>query len=350
MHDGLIKNTSTLFSTDLFTEYCLQYSLFQNHQGLGDILNMGGLGSHYASVQHLSNANQAAMAAMQQPINKNNSSTYSQMSKLQNMHSNVQNANSMMGTQVASLAAQEFYRLNQNILNQLTNPSYSSVFPPISPCTSNASQLQSKGFVFANQNAAGFNNNNLTSDVKSAANNEDKGKNDVLLHQTKNTAKSAISDTLSKSKTDHATDDSKQDENSNSCEGSQFIKPLSQVGTLTTMDAEGKVKVIVPVTCNEQLIVPTMMGRKSTSFSELSGSASTESSTKNITTTKESKEKKSSIPSLVTLKVTDESGTITRRLPATPSFITRTTSEKVPNRSQIMSHVQRTQWARHTTK
>uniref|UniRef100_A0A8D8G000 Capon-like protein n=2 Tax=Culex pipiens TaxID=7175 RepID=A0A8D8G000_CULPI len=310
---------------------------------------MGGLGSHYASVQHLNNANQAAMAAMQQPINKNNSSTYSQMSKLQNMHSNVQNANNMMGTQVSSLAAQEFYRLNQNILNQLTNPSYSSVFPSISPCASNASQLQSKGFVFANQNAAGFNNNILTSDVKPAANNEDKGKHEVLQHQTKHTAKSAISDTLSKSKTDHAIEDSKQDENSNS-EGSQFIKPLSQVGTLTTMDAEGKVKVIVPVTCNEQLIVPTMMGRKSTSFSEISGSASTESSTKNITTTKESKEKKSSIPSLVTLKVTDESGTITRRLPATPSFITRTTSEKVPNRSQIMSQVQRTQWARHTTK
>ncbi|XP_039448972.1 capon-like protein isoform X3 [Culex pipiens pallens] len=324
-----------------------QYSLFQNHQGLGDIINMGGLGSHYASVQHLNNANQAAMAAMQQPINKNNSSTYSQMSKLQNMHSNVQNSNNMMGTQVSSLAAQEFYRLNQNILNQLTNPSYTSVFPSISPCSSNASQLQSKGFVFANQNAAGFNNNILTSDVKSAANNEDKGKNEVLLNQTKHTAKSAISDTLSKSKTDHAIEDSKQDENSNS-EGSQFIKPLSQVGTLTTMDAEGKVKVIVPVTCNEQLIVPTMMGRKSTSFSEIS--ASTESSTKNMTTTKESKEKKSSIPSLVTLKVTDESGTITRRLPATPSFITRTTSEKVPNRSQIMSQVQRTQWARHTTK
>lgn len=310
---------------------------------------MGGLGSHYASVQHLNNANQAAMAAMQQPINKNNSSTYSQMSKLQNMHSNVQNANNMMGTQVSSLAAQEFYRLNQNILNQLTNPSYSSVFPSISPCAPNTSQLQSKGFVFANQNAAGFNNNILTSDVKPAANNEDKGKHEVLQHQTKHTAKSAISDTLSKSKTDHGIEHSKQDENSNS-EGSQFIKPLSQVGTLTTMDAEGKVKVIVPVTCNEQLIVPTMMGRKSTSFSEISGSASTESSTKNITTTKESKEKKSSIPSLVTLKVTDESGTITRRLPATPSFITRTTSEKVPNRSQIMSQVQRTQWARHTTK
>jgi hypothetical protein len=54
----------------------------------------------------------------------------------------------------------------------------------------------------------------------------------------------------------------------------------------------------------------------------------------------------------VTLKVTDEAGNVTnqRKLPAQPSFITRSTSEKVPNRSQMMSHVQRTQWARHTTK
>uniref|UniRef100_A0A1Q3FLJ3 Putative nitric oxide synthase-binding protein n=1 Tax=Culex tarsalis TaxID=7177 RepID=A0A1Q3FLJ3_CULTA len=327
-----------------------QYSLFQNHQGLGEILNMGGLGSHYASVEHFNSANHAAMAAMQQPINKNNPSTYSQMSKLQNINSNVQNSNNMMGSQVASLAAQEFYRYNQNILNQLTNPSYSSVYSSISPCTTNTNQLQTKGFVFANQNAAGFNNNSLSVEIKSAANNEDKSRIEVPLHQAKNTEQSAFSDTLSKSKKDRAKDDSNQNENSTSSEGSQFIKPLSQVGTLTTMDAEGKVKVIVPVNCNEQLIVPTKMGRKSTSFSEISGSASAESSTKNITITKESKEKKSSIPSLVTLKVTDESGTITRRLPATPSFITRTTSEKVPNRSQIMSQVQRTQWARHTTK
>ncbi|KAL9905326.1 capon-like protein isoform 3-T8 [Glossina fuscipes fuscipes] len=54
----------------------------------------------------------------------------------------------------------------------------------------------------------------------------------------------------------------------------------------------------------------------------------------------------------VMLRVTDESGNITnqRKISATPSYITRSTSEKVPNRSQIMSQVQRTAWARHTTK
>ncbi|EDW40884.1 GM25156 [Drosophila sechellia] len=49
------------------------------------------------------------------------------------------------------------------------------------------------------------------------------------------------------------------------------------------------------------------------------------------------------------LRVTDEAGH-QRKLSATPSFITRSTSEKVPNRSQMMSQVQRTTWARHTTK
>ncbi|XP_017138477.1 capon-like protein isoform X2 [Drosophila miranda] len=51
----------------------------------------------------------------------------------------------------------------------------------------------------------------------------------------------------------------------------------------------------------------------------------------------------------VQLRVTDEAGH-QRKLSATPSFITRSTSEKVPNRSQMMSQVQRTAWARHTTK
>lgn len=54
----------------------------------------------------------------------------------------------------------------------------------------------------------------------------------------------------------------------------------------------------------------------------------------------------------VMLQVTDESGNVTntRKMSATPSHITRTTSEKVPHRSQLMSEVQRTTWARHTTK
>lgn len=113
----------------------------------------------------------------------------------------------------------------------------------------------------------------------------------------------------------------------------QFIRPLSQVSTMTTMDNDGKVKVIVPVA--------TKAGDLRYDTSQASG-----------TQYKTKSDKKVTIPEFVTLKVTDESGNITntRKLSATPSYITRSTSEKVPNRSQIMSEVQRTTWARHTTK
>lgn len=56
-----------------------------------------------------------------------------------------------------------------------------------------------------------------------------------------------------------------------------------------------------------------------------------------------------------TLHITDECGNImnnSKRPPssATPSALMRTTSEKVSSRSQLMNEVQRTAWARHTTK
>lgn len=107
---------------------------------------------------------------------------------------------------------------------------------------------------------------------------------------------------------------------------SQFIRPLSQVGTMATMDQDGKVKVIVPVAGGGEMAKAEHYAKKA--------------------------DKHVTLPDFVTLRVTDETGNVTntRKISATPSFITRSTSEKVPNRSQIMSEVQRTAWARHTTK
>lgn len=82
---------------------------------------------------------------------------------------------------------------------------------------------------------------------------------------------------------------------------SQFIRPLSQVGTLTTTDSEGRVRVIVPVP----------------SGAEDAGEL------------------------LRAIRLRDEEYS---------RPIQRTVSEKVPNRSELMSQVQRTAWARHTTK
>ncbi|KAF5276477.1 hypothetical protein FQA39_LY06546 [Lamprigera yunnana] len=73
----------------------------------------------------------------------------------------------------------------------------------------------------------------------------------------------------------------------------QYIKPLSQLGTLTTTDVQGRVRVIVPIPSGSQ-----------------------EDDTGNL---------------LASLKLGDE---------FRPS-ITRSTSEKVPNRSELMSQVQR---------
>lgn len=83
-----------------------------------------------------------------------------------------------------------------------------------------------------------------------------------------------------------------------------FIKPLPQMGTLTTTDPDGNVRVIVPVPSNS---------------AEEAGNV------------------------LASLRLTDE-------MPLNGPGITRSTSERVPNRSGLMSQVQRTTWARHTTK
>lgn len=86
----------------------------------------------------------------------------------------------------------------------------------------------------------------------------------------------------------------------------QFIKPLSQIGTLTTTDIDGRVRVIVPVPSN-----------------------SNENSASNL---------------LANLRISDD-----MNKQFTGTGITRSTSEKVPNRSELMSQVQRQNWSRHTT-
>lgn len=155
------------------------------------------------------------------------------------------------------------------------------------------------------------------------------------------------------------------DANNNASEGGgALIRPISQVGTLTTMDAAGKLKVIVPVkhqgsilTTNDshaagtfQLTPVLKRPEKKVTLSSASPSCSS-SQTSSLRS-----DSNRSNPNMVTLKITDEEGHShspkrgQQPLSATPSFITRSTSEKVPNRSQMMQQVQRTAWARHTTK
>ncbi|XP_058456154.1 capon-like protein isoform X3 [Malaya genurostris] len=312
----------------------------QNHQhAISDFINLGALGQLFPTMQQIRNTN----TQMQQTMNNAAGVNCQMINKGQNTTSNLQTLNKHT---IAPLTARDIYKLNENILSQLANYSYNPIYPTLSSTNMNSSQHLLSNFMFTNQNATEFNN------IQSCLN-EKGGKVHNQVDQTCRDSTSRLSLAVDDSKiykNDRTTNEPNPNEKMMATECTQFIKPLSQVGTLTTMDAEGNVKVVVPVNPNDQLEIPTLMHRKSTSFSELSGHTSNESSNKNVSILRDSKELKSSIPSLVTLKVTDESGAVTRRLPATPSFITRSTSEKVPNRSQIMSQVQRTQWARHTTK
>uniref|UniRef100_A0AAG5D9I8 PID domain-containing protein n=1 Tax=Anopheles atroparvus TaxID=41427 RepID=A0AAG5D9I8_ANOAO len=323
-------------------------------------------------------------------------------------------------------AQQELYKLNQTLLSQLSGAAPlgggasafpGAFYPGAIPTTSMASTVPSsmQSYMFANPNAAGYAGllpSAISSSKPPSADSSSKnsptatssgsgrligggggGVGGFLTDtgQRSNrpsyaSSTSTLFDELRLARSlEKGMESLRIDDGSDG--SSQFIKPLSQVGTLTTIDTDGKVKVIVPMNHNEvagqqhtqqQLDIPASVpSRKSASFSELptsgaggsgasgsmggssgtSGTVSQEGSTRNVSILKDTTrgnyydKSKTSIPSLVTLKVTDESGTtVTRKLPATPSFITRSTSEKVPNRSQIMSQVQRTQWARHTTK
>lgn len=143
-----------------------------------------------------------------------------------------------------------------------------------------------------------------------------------------------------------------------------LIRPISQMGTLTTVDATGKLKVIVPVKSPGsdggaqpppfQLTPVLKRPEKKVTLSSASPSCSSQTSGSLRSDSNRSN------PNMVTLKITDEEGhshspkrsssQMPQPLSATPSFITRSTSEKVPNRSQMMQQVHRTTWARHTTK
>ncbi|XP_062710613.1 capon-like protein isoform X5 [Aedes albopictus] len=321
-----------------------QYPYFQNNQMLSDILSLGSLGHHYPSMHHFTKASQPTVTTLQQSLNNTTSGSYSTLNQLHNL----QSSPSMLGSTVGSLSTQELLKLNQNILSQITSSNISSMYPTMPTTNIGSNQQQANTFMYANQNAPGFSSHAIVTDGAKSPSANKTTHMDFQLNRTDQHVNPS-NDNIDR-KTDQIDAESQRDNQSFASEPTQFIKPLSQVGTLTTMDTDGKVKVIVPVNPNEQMEVAKTPTRKSASFMELSGSACNEGSSKNVSILKDSKEKQTSIPGLVTLKVTDESGTVTRRLPATPSFITRSTSEKVPNRSQIMSQVQRTQWARHTTK
>ncbi|PNF38859.1 hypothetical protein B7P43_G10202 [Cryptotermes secundus] len=118
-------------------------------------------------------------------------------------------------------------------------------------------------------------------------------------------------------------------------ERTQFIRPLSHSGS----DSGGRAEEA------PRLEPPPPGPNKRQQQNQDSGSAEISK--------KEQNQLASALSSMVSLRVSgSEESAASRRggLANGPPFITRSTSEKVPNRSELMSHVQRTAWARHTTK
>lgn len=114
----------------------------------------------------------------------------------------------------------------------------------------------------------------------------------------------------------------------------QFIRPLSHSGS----DSGGRSEEM------PQLDPPPSGSIKRQQQNQDSGSAQTSK--------KEQNQLAAALSSMVSLRVSGVEDGANKRggLANGPPFITRSTSEKVPNRSELMSQVQRTAWARHTTK
>lgn len=295
--------------------------------------------------------------------------TYSQLQKLAMPHQHQQ--------QQQQQAQHDLYQINQDILNRLksinlgyamqaaaaTSPLPTPVsapsFTPSPTATVGLPNFPSdSNFLFTNAAAQNLLNNNNSSNNNSNNNNNNAVASSPIgtLNRSSSTYStiSPIGDSF-----DRSLDNINMNNNINSSNESHFIKPLSQMGCHTTLDTEGKVKVLVPIDHSSsspydmraRSSEPQFDTRHSNS-GEAGGGATLQRPQQQqhvLTPILSRGEKKNHS---VTLKVTDEAGNVTnqRKLPAQPSFITRSTSEKVPNRSQMMSQVQRTQWARHTTK
>lgn len=251
-------------------------------------------------------------------------------------------------------AQQEILNMNQELLTRLQNLNLLG----ISPATAVNNNLPSYLFSGASAAAANAGGNATSAAVfqqagSSGSSAGQTNNNTNVLNTPTNAGSTNPSPMGTLSRKSYASSSSPVQDNNNMLEKDDFgmfIRPLSQVGTLTTIDGDGKVKVIVPMDRDRDR---DRDGRERDQRDVNANISSGSNQQRHGTPTK--REKKVSIPGIVT---TDERGTMRRMAStgsarsgsATPSFITRSSSEKVPSRSQMMSEMQRTQWARHTTK
>lgn len=174
----------------------------------------------------------------------------------------------------------------------------SNAFPNIPPLTNH----------YSNSDLASLLNHKLYKDMGSSTDELGNLAQAMSVGQSENSLYSTSQPTTSKDSSP---------EGFSSDEGMPFIMPLSHNCTLTATGEDGRVRLIVPVSPSEStsdVVEPQV---------EAPGSSGH------------------------TLKVPGQERPNSLLAPAAP--ITRTTSEKVPNRSEMMTAL-RSQWTRHTTK
>lgn len=345
---GMMSNGPILSSQH--PQHTQHHMMPKNIESSHDDINNNS--SKHNSIQFNHQFNNAGMSLNQQLANmnldnlhifQNTMQAYNQINKMTVPQSLQQDPN--------ILAQQELYNLNQELLNRLKNLNvgYSTATQmPTNNFGGFPNDPSSNTFIFSNSATQSFQNTNTGSPAQMMS---QKNPPPGDIHMTN----SPIG-TLNRSSSTYSTISPLDDnlclsfdrslDNINNNQETQFIKPISQAGVVPTLDTDGKIKVIVPVA--ERL----RRDNENHFFGDSGASGGQRFQQRIITPILSRTEKKVTLPGVVTLKVTDESGNVTnqRKLPAQPSFITRSTSEKVPNRSQMMSQVQRQQWARHTTK
>lgn len=179
----------------------------------------------------------------------------------------------------------------------------SNAFPNIPPLTNHYSNMNLSSILNCNRPASPRNRNGHSTDDSDLAHGS---QGQINLMQSQNSIFSLSTAPTSKDSTPDAF---------SSDDGVPFIMPLSHNATLKATGEDGRIRLIVPVSPSGSV---SDVVKLQTAQQDLSGH---------------------------TLRVPSND----RLLPTTQSVITRTTSEKVPNRSELMAAM-RSQWTRHTTK
>lgn len=284
--------------------YSSQQNLFQPTQGLSvQTQNLQGQSS-----QNLSQNIQPQAQSSQNLQNMTNQNMQSQSLQNQNLQSQSLQTQSLQNQNLQSQSMQNLQNYQQNL--QQSQPNYQSNYQQHSPNYSQSSYQQSQqGFQpspnyqqnYQQQNYQQSQNYQQPQQSYQQSQQNYQQQNDKISQTQQNQLKEL--DPRNSLGRQSFPRQSPQVSPQGTRKENPYIKPLSQMGALTTTDVDGRVRVIVPVPSAEE--EASMMS---------------------------------------SLRLSDD-----YRPPNIPT-ITRSTSEKVPNRSELMSQVQRTAWARHTTK